>query len=110
MRLRAVIILFSLIIFIGFLAYQIDISFPGTPSVNKTFTLLTQPTQQEIGSYDLLGKTISKDIAASLLQTVEGRAQLSPENGAVAVNDNLVNLGRKTFYNETLAMKFSLLR
>lgn len=72
MRLRTVIILFSLIIFVGFLSNQIDVSFPGTPSVNKTFTPLTQPAQQEMGSYDLLGKTISKDTATSLLQTAEG--------------------------------------
>ncbi len=37
------------------------------------------PTAQEIGSYDVLGKAISKDQAASLLQTPEGREQLSPD-------------------------------
>lgn len=102
--------LLALIIFIEFLAYQTDIGFPGTPSINKTFTPLTQSTQQEMGFYDLLGKTLSKDTAASLVQTPEGRLQLSPGNGAVAVNENLLNLGRKTFYTETFGNEVFLLR
>lgn len=101
MRLRPLIILLSLIILVGFLAYQIEIAFPGTPSVNNTYTPITQSAPQEIGSYDVLGKAVSKDQAASLLQTPEGREQLSPENGAVAVTDELIALGRKAFYTET---------
>ncbi len=69
MRLRPVIILLSLIILVGFLAYQIEIAFPGTPSINNTYTPFTQPAPQEIGSYDVLGKAISKDEAATLLQS-----------------------------------------
>lgn len=95
MRLRPVIILLSLIILVGFLAYQIEFAFPGTPSVNNTYTPITQSAPQEIGSYDVLGKAISKDQAASLLQTPEGRDQLSAENGAVAVTDELISLDRK---------------
>ncbi|MEI2583684.1 hypothetical protein [Scytonema sp. PRP1] len=100
-RLRGVIILLALILFIGFWAYQIDIALPGTPSINNTYTPLTQPTAQEIGSYDVLGKVISKDEAASLLKTEEGKQQLSADNGAVAITENLINIGRKAFYTET---------
>ena len=101
MRLRPVIILLTLVILVGFLAYQIELAFPGTPSVNNTYTPLTQSAPQEIGSYDVLGKVISKDEAASLLQTPEGCEQLRAENGAVAVTDKLISLGRKAFYSET---------
>ena len=101
MRLRPVIILLSLIILVGFLAYRIEIAFPGTPNVNNTYTLLTQPAPQEIGSYDVLGYAIDKDEAATLLQTDEGRSQLSPERGAVAVTEELLRRGRDAFYSET---------
>lgn len=100
-RARPIIILLSLIILIGFLAYRIEIAFPATPSVYNTFTPLTQPPPQEIGSYDVLGYAIDKDEATSLLQTEEGRKQLSPENGAVAVTEELLTVGRKAFYSET---------
>lgn len=100
-RLRAVIILVPLIIFIGFLAYQIEFAFPATPNINNTYTLLTQPAPQEIGSYDVLGYAIDKDEAANLLQTEEGREQLSPQNGAVAVTEKLLKRGRDAFYSET---------
>ena len=100
MRLRSVLILLSLIIFVSVLAYQIQISFPGTPSVNNTYTPLTQPTAQEIGSYDVLGKVISKESAANLRQDGGGE-ELSPDNGAVAVTEDLIKLGRKAFYTET---------
>lgn len=100
-RSRPIIILLSLIILIGFLAYRIEIAFPATPSVYNTFTPLTQPAPQEIGSYDVLGYAIDKDEATGLLQTEEGRKKLSPENGAVAVTEELLTIGRKAFYSET---------
>lgn len=77
--LRRVSILLALIVFISFLAYQIDIAIPGAPSINNTYTPITQPTAQEIGSYDVLGKVISKNEAASLLKTDEGKQQLSAD-------------------------------
>lgn len=64
---------------IGFLAYQIDISFPGSPSINSTYTRITKPTAQEVDSDDVLGKVVSKDEAASLLKTLEGKQQLSAD-------------------------------
>ena len=44
---------------------------------------------------------INKDQATRLLQTDEGQKQLSPENRAVAVTEDLLKLGRKAFYSET---------
>lgn len=43
----------------------------------------------------------NKDQATRLLQTDEGQKQLSPENRAVAVTEDLLKLGRKAFYSET---------
>jgi hypothetical protein len=48
-----------------------------------------------------LGYAINKDEATGLLQTDEGKKQLSPENGAVAVTEELLSMGRKAFYSET---------
>ncbi len=98
--LRRVMILLALIFFIGFCVYQVDLVFPKTPSIYNTYTPFTQPTAQEIGSYDVLGKVISKDEAA-MLQTDEDRQQLSADNGAVAIAEDLIKLGRKAFYTET---------
>lgn len=100
-RRRPIVILFALIILIGFLAFRIEIAFPATPGVNNTFTPMTQPAPQEDGSFDVLGYAINKDEATRLLQTDEGQKQLSPENGAVAVTEDLLTLGRKAFYSET---------
>lgn len=44
---------------------------------------------------------INKDRATHLFQTDEGQKQLSPENRAVAVTEDLLTLGRKAFYSET---------
>jgi hypothetical protein len=44
---------------------------------------------------------INKDQATHLLQTDEGQKQLSHENRAVAVTEDLLKLGRKAFYSET---------
>lgn len=101
MRSRPILLLVLVLLVVGFLAFQIDIAFPATPSVYNTFTPLTKPAPQQIGSYDVLGNVVDKEKAASLLQTEEGRKQLSPENGAVAVTEELIDLGRKAFYSET---------
>ncbi|HEY9691466.1 MAG TPA: hypothetical protein V6D15_04640 [Oculatellaceae cyanobacterium] len=101
MKSRTIFILLSFIFLIGFLAYRMEIALPATPSVYNTFTPLTQVAPQEIGSYDVLGYAVNQEEATRLLQTEEGRKQLSPENGAVAVTEDLIKLGRKAFYSET---------
>jgi hypothetical protein len=107
MKLRPLVILLCLIVFVGFLAYRIDISFPvRPPSLNNTFTPSTQPAQQEIGSYDVLGKVVSAAQAENLLQTEEGKTLLSPANGAVEITEDLIKLGRKAFYNETFGNEY----
>jgi hypothetical protein len=43
-----------------------------------------------------------QDEATRLLQTDQGQKQLSPEKGAVAITEDLLTLGRKAFYLETV--------
>jgi len=50
MRLRAVFILLSLIILVGFLAYRIELAFQEQRRAYTTYTPRTQPAPQEIGS------------------------------------------------------------
>jgi hypothetical protein len=107
-RLRRFLILLAVIIFVGFWAYQIDITLPKTPSINNTYTPLTQPTAQEIGSYDVLGKVVNKEVAANLLKTDSGKELLSENNGAVAITEDLIELGGKAFYTETFGNEFFL--
>jgi hypothetical protein len=41
-----------------------------------------------------------------LLQTEAGRAKLAPENGAIAITDELIKLGRDSFYRETFGNEY----
>ena len=89
MRLRAIAILLSLVVFVGFLGYQFELTIPGRPpSISSTYTPFTKPAPQEIGSYDVLGEVVSQAQADRILQTEAGRKQLLPENGAVEINQN----------------------
>ena len=96
-----VVIVTVLIILIGIIASQLEIAIGATPSLYNTFTPLTKPAPSPICDYDLLGKVVKKAEAASLLETEAGRRQLSPQNGAVEVTEDLINKGRKAFYSET---------
>lgn len=109
MRLRPipVIILLSFILIIGLFAYQIELAIPAAPPRRyNTYTLLAQSPPKDIGSYDVLGYTVDKEEAIELLTSEEGRKQLSPENGAVKITEELINLGRKSFYLETFGNEY----
>jgi hypothetical protein len=71
------------------------------PPLEDTMTPYTQPAPLEIGSYDVLGTVISAAEAAELLQTEEGQRQLSREEGAIEITEELIALGREAFYLET---------
>jgi hypothetical protein len=99
--LGSIIVLILFFLVVGFIAFQLELAFATTPSASNTLTPLTQTAPSGVGSYDLLGYVVDKDRANSLLQTEEGRKQLSPENGAVAITEELIDLGRRAFYTET---------
>ncbi len=49
----------------------------------------------------MLGYSVSKQEASKLLQIQAGQKALSPDNGAVKVTEELIDLGRDAFYQET---------
>lgn len=102
MKIRSVIILLSVIVLAGFLGYRLELTFPRTaPSINKTDTPVTQSPPSAVGSYDVLGHVVNKNEAEQLLETEQGREVLSADNGAVEITQNLIDLGRDTFYRQT---------
>ncbi len=58
----------------------------------------TRPSPE---AYDLWGRTFTDEQARALLQTPQGKQQLSPANGAVKMDDEVLKLGRRSFYRET---------
>lgn len=102
MKIRSVIILLTLILLAGFVGYRLELTFPSSsPRIAKTYTPITQSPPSGIGSYDVLGHVVSKAEAAELLETEAGRELLSADNGAVEITQDLIDLGRDTFYRET---------
>ncbi|MDM9379757.1 hypothetical protein QUB80_03465 [Chlorogloeopsis sp. ULAP01] len=105
--LRPILILLSVLVFVGFIGYFLELSLPTKPpKLGNTYTPFTQPTPQEIGSYDVLGYTVNKAEADQLLQTESGSVELTPENGAIPITENLINLGRDAFYRETFGNEY----
>ena len=98
---------FVLLIVIGIAGYFLELSFPTRPpKLENTFTPLSQPTTQELGAYDILGKTVSKAEADELLQTERGKIELASENGAIAITQDLIEQGRDSFYRETFGNEY----
>jgi hypothetical protein len=71
------------------------------PHIDRTFNPSIQPAPLEFGSYDVLGRLVSREEAQELLQTEEGREMLSRSAGAIEITEELVELGRTEFYLET---------
>jgi len=66
------------------------------------FTKVLNPERgNQAQAFDVWGQSITQTAAAALRQTAEGQAMLSPHEGAVAITDDLLALGRKSFYGET---------
>ncbi|MBE9011786.1 hypothetical protein IQ250_16405 [Pseudanabaenaceae cyanobacterium LEGE 13415] len=89
-----------IVLLVGMLGYALQLSLPTRPPKLEN-VLAFQPTDQEVGSYDVLGQSVSKSEAAQLLQNEGGKAYLAPENGAIEITDDLIQLGRDAFYRET---------
>ncbi|HEY9696348.1 MAG TPA: hypothetical protein V6D10_03745 [Trichocoleus sp.] len=107
MRFGRILVLLSLLGFVGLLGYRAELALPGTaPKLSNTLTPITQAAPAGVGSYDLMGRVVSVTEADRLLQTETGQQQLSRENGAVEVTEDLINLGRKAFYTETFGNEY----
>lgn len=89
---------FLLLIFIGFGTFHLlDVDYAYIPPEEKLMDY--EPNKRS--SYDFWGEYITDKQAKVLSKTLEGREKLSPENGAVKIDKELLDLGRKTFYEET---------
>ncbi|MCQ6282908.1 electron transport protein [Bacillus sp. EB600] len=62
---------------------------------------VTWQKEEDKPAFDLWGKSFSRREAHDLMQTAKGRELLSPKNGAVKIDQALLDLGRKSFYEET---------
>ena len=58
-------------------------------------------SRHTLPAFDLWGQDISQEEAQRLSQTPRSLIQLSPANGAVAIDEALLRLGREVFYRET---------
>jgi hypothetical protein len=90
------------LVLVGFLGFRLELALPSRPpALTATDTPQTQLAPSGLGSYDVLGHTVSQAEAQLLLQTETGRQQLSPDQGAVEITQELLDLGRETFYQQT---------
>jgi hypothetical protein len=104
---RSILVLLSVLFAVGILGYAVELSLPTrTPLLSNTFTPFTQATSQKIGSYDVLGRSVDRRTAERLLQTEASQAELASENGAVAITEDLITLGRDAFYRETFGNEY----
>jgi hypothetical protein len=100
--LRTAIIVISIVLSVSFLGSQAELVLPRKPpALDNTYTPVTQSAPRGVGSYDILGYVVSKTKADKLLETDEGCELLLPENGAVKITEELIDLGREAFYRET---------
>ncbi|MEX2397645.1 MAG: hypothetical protein WD491_11490, partial [Balneolales bacterium] len=91
------IIVLVIVFFLG------DWNYAYTPPMSKVLNPERGNTEQ---AYDFWGVPISHDEADSLLQTELGQRNLTPGNGAVLIDDDLLELGRRAFYEETFNNEF----
>ena len=93
---RVLLAMFILAVVAGILTF-ISLKYAFEPGPANVLNR-TRPSPE---AYDLWGRTFTREEAQKLLQTSEGKAQLSPANGAVKVDSAVLKLGRTSFYKET---------
>jgi hypothetical protein len=104
---RSILGILGVLVLVGLLGFLLEFSIPTrSPKLENTYTPVTQSPPQEVGSYDVMGTTVSRAEAEQLLQTEAGRIQLAPENGAIKITDELIQLGRDQFYRETFGNEY----
>lgn len=104
---RSILGILGVLVLVGLLGFLLEFSIPTrSPKLENTYTPITQAPPQEVGSYDVMGTTVSRAEAEQLLQTETGKIQLAPENGAIEITDELIQLGRDQFYRETFGNEY----
>jgi hypothetical protein len=95
--LRIIGVLFTLLLLAVVIATGVGFRYAYEPPRNAVISRVRNPP----AAYDLWGRVIARSEAQALLTTQDGRSMLSPHNGAVAVNDEVLRLGRTAFYQQT---------
>jgi hypothetical protein len=99
----ASLVLLAFLLVFGIAAFT-GIRYAYEPSTGNVISR-NRPTPE---TYDLWGHGFSQEEANRLLQTAAGQKQLSPQNGAVKIDDALLRLGRRAFYKETFGYEVFL--
>lgn len=88
----------ALVTGVAVLALTMRIEYAPLPAVGD----LANPDRYHLdAAYDVLGRTVTRAEADALGVTGEVRAQLTRENGAIAIDPALITLGREAFYRES---------
>jgi hypothetical protein len=95
--LSGVIILLAVVALLGAILTYSGVKYAYEPGTDKVLSR-TRPSPE---AYDLWGRSFTQQQASRALETTEGSRQLSPQNGAVKIDDALLRLGRHAFYKET---------
>jgi hypothetical protein len=97
-------ILLAAIIVAAAVLASVGLTYAYEPSADNVLSR-TRPSPE---AYNLWGRSFTRQQTARLLETPAGREQLSPKNGAVKIDDALLQLGRREFYKETFGNQIFL--
>jgi hypothetical protein len=90
------VLIFAVGVFIG---YVVEPEYAYLPPEDKTIEMMSNDlvtTYRKNAAYDLFGETITQEEAKS--RSVQ---DLSSDNGAIKITDDLLKLGKEAFYKET---------
>ncbi len=95
---RLLLVLLAIVATLVAAAFLVRFEYAPVPATSD----LLNPERRTLDvAYDVLGREITRSEADELQQTDDGRRRLSPAEGAIRVDEDLRQLGRRAFYNET---------
>jgi mono/diheme cytochrome c family protein len=102
---RSLIGLAALVIVLVAAAFLVHVEYAPLPSRDELANPDHFPIDQ---AYDVLGRMVSRQEAARLQQSDDGRRLLTPAAGAIPVDGDFIRLGREAFYRETYGNEYFL--
>ena len=78
------------------------------PAPEEVETPVQGPPNFPLGSYDVMGHLVPPEEANRILATPDGKESLHPSQGAIRIDEELLRMGRKTFYTETFGNEYFL--
>jgi hypothetical protein len=86
--------LFLGLVFLALLVGVVYVTEPEYAYMPPLTKILNAERGNQAQAFDVWGRSITQTEAATLLQTAEGQTLLSPHQGAIAITDGLLALGR----------------